>query len=75
MVLRFWTGQINNSQWGHVVYEHCCALVVSANKTESPHINRGRCIIGYDVAVVTHHGLVTAFLEDDDEKYLWSVIA
>lgn len=75
MFLRLWTGLFIGVFHTGFTYEHCFGLVVSTSPACSPFINRGTRATGYDIVVVTQHGLVNVFIEDDDEKYLWSIIS
>ena len=56
-------------------FEHITCLVVSVFRDESKYVNRGTRGTGYSVNVVFKGEYEQVFLEDDDERYLWSVIS
>lgn len=73
-LVRFWTGLVHEKAWLPHSFEHCLGMIVSSRRGSSPYVNRGTFGAGHDTCVLTSHGYVYVFMEDDDERYLWNVV-
>ena len=75
-LIRVWSGLIKAPLGTHRPFEHLFGIVISTFRDESEYINRGTRNTGHYTSIIFVTGeYQQVFLEDDDERYLWTVIA